>query len=289
MKTIKANAFDIAIELISYFNQVIEVKLEQMSFASYLKEEVAKLTDTLKDNIKESINAQISFKTTFTLMEHLKSLMPSSNNLDLAEEYIKLRDSRFGVIFNKALFSLVQKLPSDFTDFSTADQQKSLLAYIHSIEELPEVLMEVKELKNKWAGDDLGWRITKLLDTWTKEHIKNFIITSRNTIRLTESKGVIERIYNIANKLKQQGIDLIPLMQSFCEEYVKEFTEERVKNAKERLIKEIKKGIRQQQIDIKEIASDVPEEISMNSTYLLFIGHVVSDLKKILYFFYTTS
>jgi hypothetical protein len=254
-----------------------------MAFASYLKEEVAKLTETLKDNIKESINAQVSFKITFTLINHLKSLIPSSNNLDLAEEYVKLRDSRFGVIFNKALFSLVQKLPNDFTDFSTADQQKFLLAYIHSIEELPEVLEEVKELKDKWVEDDLGWRITRLLDTWTKEHIKNFITTSRNAIHLTESKDAIERIYKITNKLTQQGINLTPLMQSFCEEYVKEFTEERVKNVKEGLMKEIKKGIRQHQIDIKEIVSDVPEEISSNSTYLLFIGHVSFDLKKILY------
>lgn len=281
LKSIKSNAFEVAIELISYFNQVIVVKLKDVPFIEYLKEEVAKLTDTLKDNIKESINSRISFKSTFGLILLLKQLMPSANNLDLAEEYVKLRDSRFGIIFNKALFSLVQKLPSDFADFSTADQQKSLSAYIHSIEELPEVLMEVKELREVWAREDLGWRVEKLLDAWTKGHVKNFVVIARSAIRSAEDKDAVERIYKIAEKLKEQ-INLIPLMESFCEEYVKEFTEERLREVKEGLVKEIKRGIRQKQIDTKEIVSDVPEEISTNSTYLLFIGHASSDLKRIL-------
>ena len=93
LKAIKSNAFDVAIDLISYFNQTIVVKMNKITFVDYLKEEVSKLTDTLKDKIKEAINLQISSKSTFELMTQLKSLMPiSCDTLEMIEEYIKLRD-----------------------------------------------------------------------------------------------------------------------------------------------------------------------------------------------------
>eukprot|EP01022_Parablepharisma_sp_SALTPOND_P004361 TRINITY_DN120159_c2_g1_i1.p1 TRINITY_DN120159_c2_g1~~TRINITY_DN120159_c2_g1_i1.p1 ORF type:complete len:338 (+),score=43.23 TRINITY_DN120159_c2_g1_i1:1910-2923(+) len=288
LKAIKSQAFDTAIGLIAYFNLEIVPHLGNIAFVSFLKEEIDKLTDTLKDKIKECINLSVSSKSTLTCMGQLRALAPVFNDpLQVAEEYVKLRDSRFAIIFNKSLFSLVQKLPTDFTDFSAADQQNFHLAYIYSVEDLPEVLREVKELKEEWTKDvdeDSAWRVKKILEGWEEGHIRSFVAVAKNAIQITEEKykgEIVSRVYAILEKLKKQDIELMHAIYDYCEEYVFNLAEELVKTAKDELVREIKKGIKQKQVDTQAIASDVPEEIHMSPTYLLFIGHTTNAAKRL--------
>ncbi len=124
LKAIKAQAFETAIDIIAYFDQEMAPRLSKVAFVASLKDEMEKLTEALKDKIRESINSKVDPTETLKRLLQLRTLTPAADSLQFAEEYLRLRDARFTVAFNRALFSLVHKLPSDFADFASADQQK---------------------------------------------------------------------------------------------------------------------------------------------------------------------
>jgi len=291
LKAIKSGSFQIAIDLINYFDSDIVNNLQNIQMVSFIKEEIDKLKETLKDKVKETINLKIDAKTTSDLLKMLQNLSPDlSDPLNLCEEYLKLRDSRFAIIFNKSLFSLVQKLPADFTDFSAVDRQNFLIAYINSIEDLPEILIELSKIEWPQIGENKQkWHLEKLISNYEHEHLRKFINSAKNAVISIDDKNrveVFDKIYKIIEKLKfNNNIDFYDTLHEFCEEHVQKTANLLIENIKNQFIQEIRKGIKQKQVDTQFIASDMPEEIHSNPTYMQFIGHFTNSVKKISYFY----
>jgi hypothetical protein len=64
LKAIKAQTYDVAIDLITFFNREMLPKLREVPFALCLKEEIDKLAEVLKDKLKEAVNFRVDSKET---------------------------------------------------------------------------------------------------------------------------------------------------------------------------------------------------------------------------------
>ncbi len=162
-----------------------------------------------------------------------------------------------------------------------------VMAYVESVEDLPEVVGELREVEREFVKGDQGWRIALMMDEWVGEHIKKFLAVSKIAIELVAEKDrgeVAGRIFKVAEKFSAQGLELRPAIHDFCEDYaIRKVSTELATKARDELVREIKKGVKQQAVDTQAISLDVPEEIHMSPTYLLFIGHITNGLTQIRY------